>query len=491
MESTKNQKMNIKFEFKKLKKRLTDMPKTFFDLRDDFLALYENDYTFKFDKKEIPMDQNGFTKVMDYIIKQPNPVIVVEKENILSGEVDSEEDEEEEEKEKDNLDGYDEVEEEELPHGNWTTILGVKSLTSEEKLKVSKKGRKEIEEENNMRESYEKLKKDINLEEKRKLEDMTYKDAIVVLHTKILPAEKLIDEIEEKNLFSKNEVTNFGKKIFIMKKNCLNIIKKKEEELSQLETFKINQQELGAQREQEISEIQKRYNELQEAYKEVFSKLVEEAKDIKNELESQKKLNNKMAELVQDNEQLNKELEEERNLNQQLSDMDSRLKPMEDEMHLLKDKINDITSISINYKKEKEELLENISQLNNKKIEELTQDNNSKADLINKLNNDINNLKQNKGISLPSNDELGKNYEKLLKEKEKLNSEIQKLNKEKHDIIKINDEKIKILNEKQLKIIKNLNEIYKKSTKELLDKYKQKAENEIRKMREELINSNK
>ena len=200
-----------------------------------------------------------------------------------------------------------------------------------------------------------------------------------------------------------------------------------EEEHSQLEAFKINQQELGKKKEQEISEIQKRYNELQEAYKEVYSKLVEEAKEIKDELESQKKLNNKMAELVQDNEQLNKELEEERNLNQQLSDMDSRLKPMEDEMHLLKDKINDITSISINYKKEKEELLENISQLNNKKIEELTQDNNSKADLINKLNNDINNLKQSKGISLPSNDELGKNYEKLLKEKEKLNSEIQKI----------------------------------------------------------------
>ena len=192
MESTKNQKMNIKFEFKKLKKRLTDMPKTFFDLRDDFLSLYENDYTFKFDKKEIPMDQNGFTKIMDYIKKQPKPVIVVEKENILSGEVDSEEDEEE--KEKDNLDEYDEVEEEELPKSNWT-FLGVKSLTSEEKLKVSKKGRKEIEEENNMRERYEKLKKDINLVEKQNLEDMTYKNAIVVLHTKILPAE----EFEKKN----------------------------------------------------------------------------------------------------------------------------------------------------------------------------------------------------------------------------------------------------------------------------------------------------
>ena len=489
MESTKNPKMNIKFEFKKLKKRLTEMPKTFYDLRDEFLSLYENDYIFKFDKREIPMDQDGFTKVMDYIKKQPNPVIVVEKENILSGEVDSEEDEEEE-KEKDNLDEYDEVEEEELPRGNWT-ILGVQTLTSEEKLKISKKGRKEIEEENNMRESYEKLKKDINLVEKQKLEDMTYKNAVVVLYTKILPAEELINEIKEKNLFSKNEVTNFGKKILIMKTNYQNIIKKKEEEHSQLEAFKINQQELGKKKEQEISEIQKRYDELQEAYKEVYSKLVEEAEDIKNELESQKKMNNKMAELVQDNEQLNKELEEEKNLNQQLSDMDSRLKPMEDEMHLLKDKIKDITSISINYKKEKEELVKNIAQLNNKKIEELSQDNNSKADLINKLNNDINNLKQNKGISLASNDELGKNYEKLLKEKEKLNSEIQKLNKEKDDIIKINDEKIKILNEKQIKIIKNLNEIYKKNTKELLDKYKLKAENEIKKMKEAFINSNK
>ena len=150
----------------------------------------------------------------------------------------------EEEKEKDNLDEYDEVEEEELPKSNWTFLV-VKSLTSEEKLKVSKKGRKEIEEENNMRESYEKLKKDINLVEKQNLEDMTYKNAIVVLHTKILPAEELINEIKEKNLFSKNEVTNFGKKILIMKTNYQNIIKKKEEEHSQLEAFKINQQELG------------------------------------------------------------------------------------------------------------------------------------------------------------------------------------------------------------------------------------------------------
>ena len=110
-----------------------------------------------------------------------------------------------------------------------------------------------------MRESYEKLKKDINLVEKQNLEDMTYKNAIVVLHTKILPAEELINEIKEKNLFSKNEVTNFGKKILIMKTNYQNIINKKEEEHSQLEAFKINQQELGKKKEQEISEIQKRY----------------------------------------------------------------------------------------------------------------------------------------------------------------------------------------------------------------------------------------
>ena len=329
------------------------------------------------------MDDEGFNKVFNYIKKQKNPVIVVEKENIISGEVDDSE-EEEENKEGNISDIYEEVEEEEAPKGNWTVLLGVKGLTSEEKFKVSKKGRKEIEEENKLRDNYEKMKKDINFVEKQKLEEMTYKSAVIILYTKIIPAEELIVEIKEKDLFNKNEVINFGKKILMFKKNYENIINKKEAEHSELVAFKINQQEIGKQNEEQASEIKKKYEELQEAYKDIWEKLREDADSIKKELESQTKLNNKLNELTQENEQLNKELEEERNLNQQLLDMNKRLEPMEDDMKRLREKINKINSISINYNEEKEQLMRNLEQLSNlesKKLEELSQQNISKDDM--------------------------------------------------------------------------------------------------------------
>ena len=420
--------IKVKFQYEKVRKKLSAIPKTLYDLRDDFLQLYNMNYTFSYGGKVISnFNVEDFSKIIDHIKSQDRPVIYVTKKSDenFSGEVESEEEGDEEPPE--NLDPSE---------GGWT-MIGVPRQKSE----AFKKTRRQIEEEKKIKDSFERIVKDINVVEKQKEGEMTFKNLAKILYTLILPAEQELNNIKNNQLLDQTQISNTEKKITEYKNNYENLIKAKEEEHSKLvadHLLQIEQQKLQAK---ETTDIQKNYEELQKSYKEAYNKLIGEKNNLKKELEKEKLINARIEEIENENLQLKNELEEKTKLNEHIFNLENELKPMLEDLNQMKGKINDAAT---NYKTEKEQIEINIEKLNIYEEEKLKG-----------MENDLKKEKEEK-------EELKKNNEKFSKENKelreniktkdvtiaKLNNEIQELKKEKEKYSNKANEDLNKLNKK-------------------------------------------
>ena len=519
------EKIKIKFIYNKIPKKLKEIPNNYFDLREEFYNLYENDYVFKFEGREIPAsDEENFNKIFDYIKTKQNPIIHVEKKNIVSGEIDPEDEEEEEI-----------VEEEEEPkldpaNAGWTFIgVSRKNMKSED----LRRGRKKYEEEKNIKERFDNINKNIIFIEKQNEGDMSYRNLLIILYTKILTSEEDLNSIKnvKRKYIDEKLISEADKKIQKFKEKYEQLIKQKEDEYSKLKVKQSVQEEIQKIKEKETSDIQKNYDELEKTYKDVYGKLIIETNNLKEKIEKEKLLNTKIDELKTEIINKNNELEKHKKLNKRMQYLESKLKPMEDEVTQLKEKIEEFNDASDTFNYEKDQIMKNIEKINNiqtKKMKEfenqIKKENQEKNDLkknndeisgknkellekinqkdesINKLNNEINDLKKEKNnyvnnenmnnenlnkvneeinnlkrdlnTKQKEKDELQVNYQNLLKEKEALN-----------DNIKQNEEKHK-------KIIQNLDNYYKQYVKESLENFTKKSESEIKNLKNSIISGN-
>ena len=408
-----SEEIKIKFQYEKIRKKLTEIPRSFLELRDDFMKLYNMNFTFSFNGTVIPQlnEDDDFQKIINHIKSQEKPIIYVTRkaDENFSGEVESEEEGDEEPP--DDLDPT---------KGGWT-IIGVPRQKSES----FKKTRRQIEEEKNIKESFGRVIKNINIVEKQKEGEMTFKNLVTIQNTLILPAEQELNNIKNSQILDQAQVLKTGKKISEYKEKYDNLIKAKEEEHSKLfaeHLLKIEEQKM---KEKETTDIQKNYEELQKSYKEAFNKLVGEKNHLKKELEKEKLINAKMEEIENENLQLKNELEEKTKLNEHILNLENELKPMIEDLNQMKGKIKDATS---NYESEKNELEKNLEKLNNYEQE--------------KMRGMENNLKKEK----EQNEELKKNNEKFLQENKALSENIKTKDE---SIIKLNNEIIELKKEKE------------------------------------------
>ena len=420
--------IKVKFQYEKIRKKLSAIPKTLYDLRDDFLQLYNMNYTFSYGGKVISnFNVEDFSKIIDHIKSQDRPVIYVTKKSDenFSGEVESEEEGDEEPPE--NLDPSE---------GGWT-MIGVPRQKSE----GFKKTRRQIEEEKKIKDSFERIVKDINVVEKQKEGEMTFKNLAKILYTLILPAEQELNNIKNNQLLDQTQISNTEKKITEYKNKYENLIKAKEEEHSKLvadHLLQIEQQKLQAK---ETTDIQKNYEELQKSYKEAYNKLIGEKNNLKKELEKEKLINARIEEIENENLQLKNELEEKTKLNEHIFNLENELKPMLEDLNQMKGKINDAAT---NYKTEKEQIEINIEKLNIYEEEKLKGMEND----LKKEKEEKEELKKNNEKFSKENKELSENIKTKDETIAKLNNEIQELKKEKEKYSNKANEDLNKLNKK-------------------------------------------